>query len=250
MGNFQLLGNDDANVEARAPRDCRFYLHRIITYWYRSEGISISEFPSHLCAIIVAQCYQPQFDSIAMNKELGIAITESYTFRIIMIGERNVGKTEMVNAFMDRDVNPLSVTSDQWKSERRIQIEDEYVDVICMDPLPAANAYSTLIQNICRQMNAAIFIYDVNRIETLNNEWFDFKYDESEIFMIGNTRNSDDAAHSQIPADSVKRISESVNAAQCWEVSSKNEQKVKAVMGEIVRYLFVAEKRKQMPFYG
>jgi len=120
-----------------------------------------------------------------------------YQFKVILVGEPNVGKTSLIlrytdNAFRRNYVPTLGV----MVSDKIFKIEDSVVQLTLWD-IGGQQKFQTMRQQFYRGSDAVFLVFDLTRVESFNNipKWFSdvveqLKNRSEELvgFIIGNKR--------------------------------------------------------------
>jgi small GTP-binding protein len=159
-----------------------------------------------------------------------------YQFKIIIVGDPNVGKTSLIlrytnNAFRRNYVPTLGV----MVSDKIFKIEDSVVQLTLWD-IGGQQKFETMRNQFYRGSDAVFLVFDLTRTETFNNipKWFsDVKNqlkdraEELTGFIIGNKKDLVDQR--KITAEKVNKIAEKLELGFI---------ETSALLGENVDYAF------------
>ena len=110
-----------------------------------------------------------------------------YIFKIIIIGNTNVGKTQILNSYVkefQKDVKPTNGINDESKI---IKMDDDLVKFIIWDI--SENKNFKIPKEMYYKFDGAFIVYDVTDRKSFESvdKWFNYlKNADSEIIFIGN----------------------------------------------------------------
>ena len=91
---------------------------------------------------------------------------KKYDVKIIMIGEQRVGKTSLINAFLDKNFNPdEKSTSQQNTSSKIVEINNINLNVSIWDTM-GQEKYRSITKSYIKGSDIVIFVYDITKRET------------------------------------------------------------------------------------
>ena len=89
----------------------------------------------------------------------------SLTFKIIMLGNSNVGKTSIVNRFIgDRFLNDYKATIGPDYQFKLLQMQGNDVRLEVWDLVGMDTSYKGLNRNFCREAQGVIMVADINNL--------------------------------------------------------------------------------------
>ena len=107
---------------------------------------------------------------------------KNHDIKIILLGEERVGKTSLINAFMDKQFNPKEdYTLEKSVFSKEIQINNKILSVEIWDTM-GQEKFRSVTKSLIKDSNLVIFVYDITRRETFLelNFWHNIAIEELE----------------------------------------------------------------------
>ena len=91
---------------------------------------------------------------------------KSYDIKIILLGEEKVGKTSLINVFMDKEFKEkLDRTEKGTSFSKAIEIDNKKLNVSMWDTM-GTERFRSITKSLIQGSNIIIFVYDITRRET------------------------------------------------------------------------------------
>ncbi len=168
-------------------------------------------------------------------------------FKIIVLGEYNVGKTSIINRFVSNSFdNNIQNTINTNISTKRIIVDNKTIVNLNIWDTAGEEKYRTVTKQFYKDSHGALIIYDITKKETFEkiNSWLNELSELSPpdiiIFIIGNKNDLNQKR--EVNFNETKIFSEN-NHISVYEVSAKNGNNVDAVFQVLSNKIF--EKMKE-----
>ncbi|XP_031549303.1 putative Ras-related protein Rab-33 [Actinia tenebrosa] len=172
-------------------------------------------------------------DEVLDNEESKPPITEK-TFKIIIIGDSNVGKTCLAHRFCTgRFPNRTETTIgvDFW--EKQIQIGSDTVKMQLWDTAGQERFRKSMVSHYYRNVSAVVFMYDITRkssFEGMSNWLYEYgQFSEAPDvprILIGNK--CDLGNLRTVNSNEARKFADSYNMP-LWEISTKNNEELETI---------------------
>lgn len=167
-----------------------------------------------------------------------------FTFKVLILGEASVGKTSLTKRYVSGIFNPkekLTIGVDFYI--KTVEIDNKKVKLQIWD-LGGEQRFRFLLPTYCLGANATIFMYDITRLNTLENlhSWISIVFARSgliPILLVGSKIDLERDERS-VPREYGLQVKEDNNLADFIEISSKNNINVDKVF-EIICKLLLKE---------
>ncbi len=164
-----------------------------------------------------------------------------YTFKVLMLGEASVGKTSLTKRYVQGIFNPdekLTIGVDFYI--KTVDVLDKKVKLQIWD-LGGEQRFRFLLPTYCLGANATIFMYDITRLNTLENihSWLSIVYQRSgliPIMLVGSKLDLEKKERS-VPREYGIQVAEENNLSGWIEISSKNNVNVDNVFETLCKYM-------------
>ncbi len=172
-------------------------------------------------------------------------MSEEFIFKIVLIGDKMVGKTSLINRYVhDRFQGRYMGTIGLNVSTKDLQIEyngKEYKIHLLIYDLASEETFEDLFGPFARGSSGAIFVFDLTRKNTLESidDWATrlYKLTSSNLsatsILIGNKSDLEDFR--EVTTEEGKQKAEQLNMIAFEEVSAKNNQFVEIAFQTIIQ---------------
>jgi small GTP-binding protein len=166
---------------------------------------------------------------------------KEYVFKITILGESAVGKTSLINQFVEgsfeEDYKP-TLGANIVRKDVSIEKINAKVRLIMWD-LAGQEKYNVIRSMYFQGCVGSLFVYDITRYQTFENielKWLrDFKNyvkKEGEYIIIGNKTDLEDQR--VVPTEEGKKLAEKVKASDFIETSAKFGENVEQAFKKLV----------------
>ena len=168
---------------------------------------------------------------------------KEYKIKIIFLGESGVGKTNLINIYMDKKFNPNEFTTkDPTQSYQTLKIGNIKLDISLWDSI-GQEKFRSITKSYIRGSNIVIFVYDITKRETFLelNYWVSVANEElnnnEAIFGIAGNK-TDLFAESEVDKKEAEKYATKINALFS-ETSAKQDPKgfkifIKELLGKLL----------------
>ena len=168
---------------------------------------------------------------------------KEYNIKIIFIGESGVGKTNLINIYMDKKFNPNEFTTkDPTQSYQTLKIGNIKLNISLWDSI-GQEKFRSITTNYIKGSNIVIFVYDITKRETFLelNYWVSVANEElnnnEAIFGIAGNK-TDLFAESEVEKKEAEKYATKINALFS-ETSAKQDSKgfkifIKELLGKLL----------------
>jgi len=164
--------------------------------------------------------------------------TFDYTFKLLILGEASVGKTSLTRRYVQGIFNideKLTIGVDFYI--KTVEIEGKKIKLQIWD-LGGEQRFRFLLPTYCLGANAALFLYDITRLKTLENinSWISIVFQRSgniPIMLIGSKIDLEE--NREVPSKYGIQIAKQNDLASWWEISSKDNINVDKVFETICK---------------
>ena len=168
---------------------------------------------------------------------------KEYKIKIIFLGESGVGKTNLINIYMDKEFNPNEFsTNDPSQSYQTLKIGNIKLNISLWDSI-GQEKFRSITKNYIRGSNIVIFVYDITKRETFLelNYWVSVANEElnnnEAIFGIAGNK-IDLFAESEVEKKEAEKYATKINALFS-ETSAKQDPKgfkifIKELLGKLL----------------
>ena len=174
-------------------------------------------------------------------------------FKIVIIGNSNVGKTRILNSYALKEYqfknNTKSTIGINFVSVR-VKIKGDFVNFQIWDTA-GEERYRSIIMNYFKKAKGALIVYDITNDESFNQIDFWFKelknQTDAEIILVGNKL--DLSEERKIDYSTGKAKAKSCNAS-FFEVSAKNKENINEVFNTLFNKIYENHKNEDdEPFF-
>ena len=168
---------------------------------------------------------------------------KEYNIKIIFLGESGVGKTNLINIYMDKKFNPNEFTTkDPTQSYQTLKIGNIKLNISLWDSI-GQEKFGSITKSYIRGSNIVIFVYDITKRETFLelNYWVSVANEElnnnEAIFGIAGNK-IDLFAESEVEKKEAEKYATKINALFS-ETSAKEDPKgfkifIKEFLGKLL----------------
>ena len=164
-----------------------------------------------------------------------------YTFKVLMLGEASVGKTSLTKRYVQGLFNPdekLTIGVDFYI--KKVEIDNKKVKLQIWD-LGGEQRFRFLLPTYCLGANATIFMYDITRLNTLENihSWLSIVYQRSgliPIMLVGSKLDLEKQERS-VSREYGVQVAQENNLSGWIEISSKNNGNKGNVFETLCKYM-------------
>ena len=153
----------------------------------------------------------------------------AYNIKITFLGETGVGKTNLINIYMDKNFNPKELaTYDPNQSFKTLKIGEFKLNIDLWDTI-GQEKFRSITKSFIKGSNIIIFVYDITRRVTFLelNYWINAVNEElnTEEVIFGVVGNKIDLFENcEVEKKEGEKYAKRVNALFC-ETSAKDEPK-------------------------
>ena len=173
-------------------------------------------------------------------------INKIYNIKIILLGETGVGKTSLINAYLDKQFNSSEIiTSQSNLSFKIIEIHNKKLSLNIWDTM-GHERYRSITKNFYRNADGILFVFDVTKEETFNHikDWLissdecdkDFKK-----IIVGNKIDLERV----ISKEKMEHFAKSKNM-DCYETSAKTGDGVDKIFESIAELILKDKSEEQI----
>ena len=237
--------------------DASCTLNLIIHVWLRECKIESSSFPMDIRHLIVDTfIYRPIFDTKATNSISKKPKRDyDYLFKLIIVGDKQVGKTRLFDRFTDDDQMSALLTTIPVDFEiKNIDIMGKRIKLQIWDLKWAQTSLDT--KAVFRYAHGALICYDITNKDSFYDgvrNWNDECDQKAEKmiskFLVG--CKCDDEQNRQCQMEQTLDIAKECDIDQVIETSATKDINIDKVFNDIATKLVQWEmKREKCPFYG
>ena len=174
--------------------------------------------------------------------------TYDYTFKILLLGDANVGKTSFAKRYCYNLFNPSErMTIGVDFHVKTIEINDKKIKLQIWD-MGGEERFRFLLPTYCLGANGAFLLYDITRSSTLDNiqEWSSIvrqKGGDIPIIIIGSKLDLAETQR-QIPTEHGVQIAEKNKFAEFLEISAMNNVNVDNAFSILTEFIIQNMKEK------
>lgn len=112
---------------------------------------------------------------------------DEYTFKIIIIGDTNVGKTQILNAYTDEFKEKSETTIGIDFKIKKID-KKEYSVIFQIWDTAGEERYKSVVSQYYKKTSGAFIVYDITNRKSFENidEWLKKIQENTEIILLGN----------------------------------------------------------------
>jgi len=168
---------------------------------------------------------------------------KEYNIKITFLGESGVGKTNLINIYMDKNFNPNEFTTDsKSQSYKTLKIGNIKLNLSLWDTI-GQEKFRSLTKNYIRGSDIVIFVYDITKRETFLelNYWVsaaneELNNNEATFGIAGNK--IDLFAESEVEKKEAEKYATKINAL-FYETSAKDDPQgfknfIKKLLGKLL----------------
>ena len=168
---------------------------------------------------------------------------KEYNIKITFLGESGVGKTNLINIYMDKNFNPNEFTTDsKSQSYKTLKIGNIKLNLSLWDTI-GQEKFRSITKNYIRGSDIVIFVYDITKRETFLelNYWVsvaneELNNNEATFGIAGNK--IDLFAESEVEKKEAEKYATKINAL-FYETSAKDDPQgfknfVKKLLGKLL----------------
>ena len=187
-------------------------------------------------------------DKITIKEAEASFMKEEYKFKIVIVGDSGVGKTNLVKRFIQNTFtsNTLSTVGVEFFSNT-YYINDKLVKIEMWDTA-GQERYKSITSAYYKGANGALLVYDVTNQSTFNNieRWYneirDFSSKDIQIIMIGNKTDLKDNIVITTEMSQNKAADLEIPVV---ETSALNASNVKVAFHLLIKEIFIDMMRKK-----
>jgi len=174
--------------------------------------------------------------------------TYDYTFKILLLGDANVGKTSFAKRYCYNLFNPSErMTIGVDFHVKTIEINDKKIKLQIWD-MGGEERFRFLLPTYCLGANGAFLLYDITRSSTLDNlqEWSSIvrqKGGEIPLIIIGSKLDLAETQR-QIPTEHGVQIAEKNKFTEFLEISAMNNVNVDKAFSILTEFIIQNMKEK------
>lgn len=174
--------------------------------------------------------------------------TYDYTFKILLLGDANVGKTSFAKRYCYNLFNPSErMTIGVDFHVKTIEINDKKIKLQIWD-MGGEERFRFLLPTYCLGANGAFLLYDITRSSTLDNlqEWSSIvrqKGGEIPLIIIGAKLDLAETQR-QIPTEHGVQIAEKNKFSEFLEISAMNNVNVDKAFSVLAGFILQNMKQK------
>ena len=165
-----------------------------------------------------------------------------YTFKLLILGEASVGKTSLTRRYVQGIFNideKLTIGVDFYI--KSVNIEGKTVKLQVWD-LGGEKRFRFLLPTYCLGANAALFLYDITRLSTLENinSWISIVCQRAgniPIMLVGSKLDLEEL-NREVPSKYGIQVARQNDLASFIEISSKENTNVDKVFDTICKLTF------------
>ncbi len=171
-----------------------------------------------------------------------------FTFKVLILGEASVGKTSLTKRYVSGIFNPkekLTIGVDFYI--KTVDVLGKKVKLQLWD-LGGEQRFRFLLPTYCLGANATIFLYDITRLNSLENihSWISIVYQRSgliPILLVGSKLDLERDKRS-VPSEYALQVKEENNLSDFIEISSKKNINVNRVFETICKLMLKEADRR------
>ena len=114
---------------------------------------------------------------------------DEFVFKIIIVGDTNVGKTQILNVFTDKfeEKSGTTVGVDLKIYEIKDEVKNQHIIFQIWDTEGEEN-YKSIVSQYYKKASGAIIVYDITNKKSFENVdiWFEQLQKNIEIILVGN----------------------------------------------------------------
>lgn len=180
-----------------------------------------------------------------------MSFNDQNRLKIVIIGDSNVGKTNIINAIIKKTFDEEYDPSHSAKFfESSVIIDTEEVAFRVWDT-PGQREHKYFIQTICRNSHCCILVYDVTNIESFEHirEWIDIFNEENKseypsiipFLLLGNKCDLD---NKEVDFSMASDFAKENGNMQFYEVSAKSGEYIEKLFQQLINRSIIIEKKK------
>ena len=165
-----------------------------------------------------------------------------YYIKIILLGETGVGKTNLINIYLDKEYNDYEMpTTDSNQSYKTIKIKNNILKITFWDTM-GQERHRAITKSFIKGSNIVIFVYDITRRETFLelNYWINTSLEilENEEVIFGISANKSDLFfRSEVNKEEGEQYANNINALFSETSAKKNPDGFKIFVEELLEKL-------------
>ena len=114
---------------------------------------------------------------------------DEFVFKIIIVGDTNVGKTQILNVFTDKfeEKSGTTVGVDLKIYEIKDEVKNQHIIFQIWDTA-GEEKYKSIVSQYYKDISGAIIVYDITNKKSFENVdiWFEQLQKNIEIILVGN----------------------------------------------------------------
>ena len=250
MGNTNV---PDQNMTAHTK------LNLIISCWLRECNITSSYFPTDIKQLMInAFIYQPMFDNKNQKKgKVKQVRSYDYLFKLLIVGDRQVGKTSLYERYKDDDMSCFISTIAIDFQIKTIMINGDIIKLQIWDLQWDRYRGDFSHKAVFRNVHGVLICYDItNKMSLINGvrKWNAECNDNCDIhltskFLVG--CKCDDEQNRECQKQDVMEIANECGFDKTIETSATGNINIDKVFNDISDCIVESRKiRLKCPFYG
>jgi len=171
---------------------------------------------------------------------------DGFCFKIIIIGDMSVGKTQILSSYTDKFKEKIKPTVAIDFIQKKIENENEVISFQIWDTA-GEERYKSIIRGYYKNSNGAFIVYDITNKKSFENidNWFDELDKNTEIMLIGNKK---DLIERKISYEEGKSKAMKYKI-DFYEVSAKTGENINKIFSILFKKVYQKYKENQIDDY-
>ena len=180
---------------------------------------------------------------------------EDLVFKLITIGDSNVGKTSIITRYMTNDFDQSNISSIGLSfSFKTIKLKNGKKIQLKLVDTAGQEKYKALTKSYFKNVDGVLFVFDFSKLNTFEHieDWIDL-FEESnndkEIpkYLIGNKNDLEKKVDQKLIDNFIKRKEYKYKFEECSALNNNNIEKIFQEISEKIydNYLLTEKKQKQ-----